>query len=115
MSNARYVQLTIHDNDFWATIEFVSELLRSLIDYFGHYGSYDITDEDLQQLKDDIQHLLYGTYRIHNYLFHRERDYPSFDYFKPTVKIVDYLDIPDWDNNQSVFVPLFENGDIIIR
>ena len=37
-----------------------------------------------------------------------------FDYFKPDLEIVDYLDIPEWDNNESVFIPLFY-GDIITR
>ena len=36
--------------------------------------------------------------------------------FKPTPQIVDYLDIPDWDNNESIYVPLFdESNEIIYR
>ena len=33
----------------------------------------------------------------------------------PTVEFVDYLDIPDWDNDESVYIPMFENAEIIRR
>ena len=113
MSNAKYLKVTLHDNDFTSIIEFSSMLLKEIIDFFDGYGSYDISDEDLSRLKDDIHYLLYATYRIYNYLYHRECNTKS-DYFKPDLEIVDYLDMPEWDNNESVFIPLFD-GDIITR
>lgn len=36
-------------------------------------------------------------------------------YFEPTLKFVDYLDIPDWDNGESIYIPMFENAEIITR
>ena len=38
-------------------------------------------------------------------------------YFEPTLEFVDYLDIPGWDDNQSVYIPMFKTEDdvIIIR
>ena len=38
-------------------------------------------------------------------------------YFEPTLEFVDYIDIPNWDDNQSVYIPMFEveNDAIIIR
>ena len=113
MSNAKYLKITLHDNDFTSIVEFSSILLHELIDFFDGYGSYNISDEDLSKLKDDIHHLLYDTYRIYNYLYHRKCN-TKFDYFQPELQIVDYLDIPEWNNNESVFIPLF-NGDIITR
>ena len=113
MSNAKYLKVTLHDNDFTSIIEFSSMLLHELIDFFDGYGSYNISDEDLLKLKDDIHHLLYATYRIYNYFFHRKRDTP-FEYFKPDLEIIDYLNIPEWDNCESVFIPLFK-GEIITR
>ena len=113
MSNAKYLKVTLHDNDFTSIIEFSSMLLYELIVFFDEYASYDISDKNLSQLKDDLHHLLYTTYKIYNYLHHRECN-TKFDYFKPDLEIVDYLDIPEWDNNESVFIPLFD-GDIITR
>ena len=37
------------------------------------------------------------------------------DYFEPDLEIVDYLDIPDWDNSESAFIPLFNDGAVIYR
>lgn len=114
MSNARYLKISLHDNDFTIIIEFSSELLKELIDFFDYYGSYEISEKDLYKLQDSIQHLLYATYRIHNYLFHRDYEDMPFDSFRPSLHIVDYLDIPEWSNHDSVFIPLFK-GDIIVR
>ena len=93
MSNARYLKISLHDNDFTIIIEFSSELLKELIDFFDYYGSYEISEKDLYKLQDSIQHLLYATYRIHNYLFHRDYEDMPFDSFRPSLHIVDYLDI----------------------
>ena len=118
MSNARYLNITIHDNDFGIELEFVAELLKSLIDFFSCYESYDIEDKDLPYLKSGINYLLYGVYKIYDYFrAHNNQENTtnvSFDYFEPDLKIVDYLDIPEWDNGKSVFIPLFK-GDIIVR
>lgn len=37
------------------------------------------------------------------------------DIFVPILEFVDYLDIPDWDDNESVYIPMFENAEIIRR
>lgn len=36
-------------------------------------------------------------------------------YFEPTLKFMDYFDIPEWDNNESIYIPMFENAEIIKR
>lgn len=36
-------------------------------------------------------------------------------HFEPTLEFVDYLDIPQWDNDESVYIPMFENAEIIRR
>jgi hypothetical protein len=35
-------------------------------------------------------------------------------YFEPTLEFVDYLDIPGWDDNQSVYIPMFKADDAVI-
>lgn len=37
------------------------------------------------------------------------------DYFKPDMKIVDFFDIPEDDNRQSVYIPLFGDKEYIVR
>ena len=34
--------------------------------------------------------------------------------FTPHLEFVDYLDIPDWDNYESIYIPMFE-GEILVR
>ena len=36
-------------------------------------------------------------------------------YFQPTLEFIDYLNIPDWDNGGSIYIPMFEDAEIIIR
>ena len=36
-------------------------------------------------------------------------------HFEPTLEFVDYVDIPDWDNDESVYIPMFKNAEIIRR
>ena len=36
-------------------------------------------------------------------------------HFEPTLKFVDYLDIPDWNNDEDVYIPMFENAENIRR
>ena len=34
--------------------------------------------------------------------------------FKPVLEFVEYEDIPDWDDNSSVYIPMF-NTNILLR
>ena len=36
-------------------------------------------------------------------------------WFKPDMKIVDFFDIPEDDNRQSVYIPLFGDKEYIVR
>ena len=114
-SSARYLKITLHDNDFTDIIEFSSILLKKLIDYFDYYGSYNIDEKDLNKLQDNIQYILYATYRIYNYFYHMDYEDVSFDYFKPDLKIVDFLDIPERVDNTGVFIALFKGDNLIFR
>lgn len=105
-----YLKLTIHDNDFYFTIQFVSELLYEIF-YFLDITAIDLY-KHLPQIKTHIQQLLYSTSFIEHQL---EGIYnPDLEYFQPDMELVTSIDIPDWDNDESAFIPLFE-GDIIYR
>ena len=105
-----YLKLTIYDNDFGYEIKLVSELLRDVF-CFLDIEPVDLYN-NLAQVKEYVQYLLYATSSISHQL--EGMPLTSFDYFKPDLEIVPYRDIPDWDNGETAFIPLFE-GDIIYR
>ena len=109
-----YLKLSIHDNDYWYIIERVSESLSEIF-YFLDITP-NILKNKLPQLKIYIQDMLYTTYTMCFLLEGRDKDeeLTSRDYFEPDLEIVDYLDIPNWDNGENAFIPLFD-ADVIYR
>lgn len=47
-------------------------------------------------------------------LQHRDYRETSIDYFDCKLEFVNFLDIPEWDNNESIYIPMFY-GDILVR
>ena len=111
--DAYYLKVTIHDNDFKYDVEFVANMLNAIFQFFDAAKKSII--DNLFQLQNCIKELLYQTHSIMN-LVDRYNSGISvpIDYFEPKLEVVTYNDIPDWDNGESVYVPLFE-GSIICR
>ena len=107
----KYLRITIHDNDFRLSLEWIGELLYEI---FWTEDNYP-TEERLPMLKEYIKHLWHSTYVIHDFM----RWYPAGnvneDYFKPYLEFVDFADIPDWDNGESIYIPMFDDAKILIR
>ena len=104
----KYLKVTIHDNDFTHTLDQVCELLYDSFQFEGKFP----TEEDFPQLKTAIQHLWYGADIVKNLM---RWGYPGQDCFKylyPNLEIVEEKDIPEWDNDEIIYIPLFENGQI---
>lgn len=121
MSEAKYLRITMHDNDYTRHIEYVGELLKEIFEYecfWFKYGLCDIREDDFPILKEMIKHVLYA---VNNIIYKVSCTKRNFEYreaplnnFECDLEFVDYLDIPEWDNNQSVYVPLFD-GEILVR
>lgn len=111
---AKYLLVTIHDNDFWYSMNILGEVLKKIFDF---YEGYPI-EEDIPELKKYIQHLWFGISNMEPIGRKRNGGYEfdggKFEYFDADIKIVDFFDIPMWANGENLYVPLFE-GDIIIR
>lgn len=109
---ARYLRITMHDNDFTVSLEHVGHLLQQIFEYEGSYP----TEKDLPILSEMINHLWYATHNISNKLrwgidYYRKSEFVLFDC---NLEFVDYLDIPDWDNGESIYIPMFF-GEILTR
>ena len=109
---AKYLRITMHDNDYSISLKIIGNTLKNLLNYHYEY----ITEEDLPKICSYIQSLWYSVHGIHYVLEHKIESKEPLSNFKPTLQIVDYLDIPDWDNNESIYIPLFdESNEIIYR
>ena len=107
----KYLEITIHDNDFTNELYFIAEDITKLLDYMG--GTYKI--HDMNKLSVAIQHMWYGMYRAMQALDRPYIDTTTVDYFKPDLRIVDFFDINDWENRENLYIPLFKDGEWFIR
>ena len=88
----------------------VGELLYKL---FKNEMKYP-TEEDLPVLKETIKHLLYAINMTKDLIRWGELNNSNFDYFEPDLEFVDYLDIPNWDNGEDVYIPMFDLAEILL-
>ena len=110
-TNAKYLRVTIHDNDFHTSLEMISELLYETFQMEDRYP----TEEDFPVLKECIKHLWFGEHMTSKLMRWGKRDTTDINYFEPCLEFVDYLDIPDWDNAESVYIPMFDDAEILAR
>ena len=108
--SAKYLRVTIRDNDFTTSLRAIGKLLYET---FYSEGKYP-TEEDLPTLKEIIKHLWFGADMAIDLMRWGHLNTPNIEYFEPSLEFVDYLDIPDWDNNESIYIPMFDNSEIIV-
>lgn len=105
----------MHDNDFSHSLEQLSKMLYEIFIGEGRFPEED----ELSLLKKYIQSLWFSLHNL-DFVMRWNKNSVAFTetaekYFVPTLEFVDYLNIPDWDNDESVYVPMFENAEIIRR
>ena len=108
MSECKYLKVTIGDNDFTGVARIIGQ---SLIDVFKSAHNQP-TEDDLPQIRSYITSLWWSLYNLED--FYRWKgtsiDFSECNiyYFERSLKleIVNYEDIPDWDNGESFYVPL---------
>lgn len=109
-TNAKYLRITIHDNDFTNSLEHIGCLLQQVFEFECEYP----TEKDFPILKEMIKHLWYGTHHTMRCLRYNDYIETPIDYFNCELEFVNFLDIPDWDNFESIYIPMFY-GEILIR
>ena len=112
---SRYLRITIHDNDFTNSLEHVANTLNAVFKSEGRYPEED----ELPLLKKYVQSLWFSIDNISDILRWNKTSVKfkenSEKIYEPELKFVDYLDIPEWDNYESVYIPMFDNAEILIR
>lgn len=112
---AKYLRITIHDNDFWYSLSLLADMLYEIFIRKGRFPEED----ELPLLKKYIRPLWFSLHNL-NSVMRWNKNSVGFketieEYFEPTLEFVDYVDIPDWDNDESVYIPMFEGAEIIRR
>lgn len=110
-TNAKYLRVTIHDNDFTVSLEFVCETLYNVFRFENKYP----TETDLPYVAEMIKHIWVGVKGIQNLLRWQEYTAMNLDYLTLCLEFVDFLDIPEWDNAESIYIPMFDGAEIITR
>ena len=113
---SKYLMITIHDNDFTS---YFMELGITLYNIFVFEGTFP-TEEDIPELKELIKYLWYSIHNIDMLMRWKNTlvEYKRMDeisYFYPDVKIINYLDIPEWEAGENIYIPLFTYGEILLR
>lgn len=89
---------------------------EALLGYIVPKGALFIRGNGLQFICiERPRDIWYGIHNIECNLSWSEYRETRLDYFECELEIVDYLDIPDWDNYESVYVPMFSDAEILIR
>lgn len=107
----KYLRITIHDNDFSFSLEWIGELLYKIFYTEDNYP----TEDKLLTLKEHIKHLWHRTHMIQNLMRWQSAGNLDDGYFEPHLEFVDFADIPDWDNRESIYIPMFDDAKILVR
>ena len=112
---AKYLRITMHDNDFWLSLEYLSKMLYDIFIFEKRFPEED----ELPLLKKYIQPLWFSLHNLNSVMCWNKNSVGFKEtienYFEPTLEFVDYFDIPNWDNDESVYIPMFEGAEIIRR
>lgn len=109
--NVKYLSVSICDNDFTSSLQMVGELLYDIFQYEGKYP----TEEDFLRLKEIIKYLWLGADMAQDLMRWGHINSPNIKYFEPDLEFVNSDDIPDWDNYETIYIPMFDDGEIIAR
>lgn len=109
----KYLRITIYDNDFMDELKDAAYILYRAFYANGKYP----TKKDFPYLKKCIRNLINSSYCVNAFARgDKEEDLPNTEvydkYFTPELSIIKKEDIPDWEKYETIYVPLFDDGEI---
>ena len=114
MSNAIYLRITMHDNDFTCSLKHVANVLYKIFQDENRFPEED----EIPLIEKYVKELLFSVHNICSIMRWNKNSVgfteSSESLFTPHLEFIDYLDIPDWDNYESIYIPMFE-GEILVR
>lgn len=112
---SKYLCVTIHDNDFTSSLRIACEAFYQLCYEEDNYPD----EEDFPIIREYFSHVWVGLDSLQDLLRWKgtsiEHKGSSMTYLNPELSFVEFEDIPDWDNHENVYIPMFDNGEILMR
>ena len=111
---APFLKITIHDNDFVKYYLQIGNILHDM------YCMSNPTKEELPLMRPYIARLWWS---IHNLADMRDSkninidfDPTDYEYFEKHIDldIVEYTDIPIWDNSEDIYISLLQNDSTVL-
>lgn len=99
-----YLMITMHDNDFSISLELLGETLLNIFSLH----EYPNNQRDLDRIKEYVQYMIWGIHNISHAFLGKHSWTTPLSVFDCDLSIIDEHDIPEWDNAESIYVPLFE-------
>lgn len=126
--NAPYLRVTIHDNDFTSYAYELGDAIRDILRFAcDNFTTSTVEQIDLEAIKPYIASIWYGIDALSHHFWwkgtsrNENQTNTCRNWFEDglDLEIVDYTDILDWDNCESIYIALYANDDkdteIIIR
>lgn len=111
MSHKRYLRVTIHDNDFTSSLEQTCETLYNIFQFEECFPE----EEDFDTVSGLIKAIWHGVYMAEHWARWSTLNNLDATYLMPKLEFVAYDNLPDWDNGESVYIPMFYNGCVLTR
>lgn len=112
---SKYLRVTIHDNDFTSSLRIACEAFYQLCYEEDNYPD----EEDFPIVREYLSHVWVGLDSLQDLLRWKgtsvEHRGSSITYLNPELSFIEFEDIPDWDNHENVYIPMFDNGEILTR
>lgn len=110
-----YLRVTVHDNDFISPLKIVCDAVYEI--FCGEDKWPD--EDDFHEIKKYIKYMLFGidgfTHLMRWKGTNVKRRCTDMNYLIPDMEFIAFSDMPEWDNYESVYIPMFPESDIIIR
>ncbi len=120
---AKDLMITILDNDFTSNYDIIGKaIMQSLRSYcIDDQDVINVDDAHLETIKQYVARIWWSIdnlVRVSENVM-RGSEYPAIDYsnYIDSLKIgvVEYKDIPEFENSSRIYIPLFDGGDIILN
>lgn len=108
---AKYLKVTIHDNDFTSYADIMAKAIMDMLNWL----QWKPTEESLDKLKPAIANIWNGFQMLRQAIDTRQ-DSNIYDYIMEhlDLSIEEFGNIPDFDNYEDLYIPLFECGEVLV-
>lgn len=109
-ATCKYLVITLYDNDYTGYGRELGNLIHNCLRIAVCDDWTKIDDTYIESRLSYISHLWHS---IHQLTFGTIQEYDPFAWCI-TFRIVEYSEIPEWNNHQDVYIPLMDKGDSFV-